>query len=88
MGEGRKEVEEEEEALRFFLARLLPLFLMEVGDNLIPVRSYKGGKEEEEEIAFFPFSDLCGSFLFSETEIRIYIFWGGGREAGSAFDVA
>ncbi len=75
-------MEEEEEALRFFL----PLFLMEVGDNLIPVRSYKGGKEEEEEIAFF-FSDLCGSFLFSETEIRIYFFGRrGGR--GSAFDVA
>ncbi len=76
-------MEEEEEALRFFL----PLFLMEVGDNLIPVRSYKGGKEEEEEIAFFPSRTCVGAFLFSETEIRIY-FLGrrGGR--GSAFDVA
>ena len=68
-------MEEEEEALRFFL----PLFLMEVGDNLIPVRSYKGGKEEEEEIAFFFLGLVWELFVLGNGNSYIYFL---GRRAG------
>ena len=71
-------MEEEEEALRFFLPPLLPLFLMEVGDNLIPVRSYIRGKGGGGGNSIFFLGLVWELFVLGNGNSYIF-FWAEGR---------